>query len=359
MKALITSGGRGTRLRPITHTSNKHLIPIANKPMIYYAIEAVVAAGIREIGIIVNPETMAEIKEALGNGERWNVVFSYLTQEEPAGLAHAVKIAENFIQKEPFVFYLGDNVIVGGIGQFLKAFSESGSNCHLVFSKVKDPQRFGVPELKDGKLIAIQEKPQHPKSLYAVTGIYLYDYHIFDAVNAIKPSQRGELEISDANHYLIESGLNVTYSEVTGWWKDTGQPEDLLEANRFVLDQMIDSFSGPINAGEVDAKSDLRGKVIIEKGAKVFHSQIRGPAIIGERSVIENSYIGPYTSIYYDCEVRNSELEYSILLERCRITDINVRIEKSLFGREVELFQGKTKPRTQKLIIGDQSHIEL
>lgn len=327
--------------------------------MIYYAIEAVVAVGIKEIGIIVNPETMMEMKEALGNGERWGVAFSYIIQEEPAGLAHAVKLAEGFIQKEPFIFYLGDNVIVGGIGQFLKTFSESGSTCHLVFSKVKDPQRFGVPELKNGKLISIQEKPQHPKSPYAVTGIYLYDHHIFDAVNAIKPSRRGELEISDANHYLIENGFHVTYSEVNGWWKDTGQPEDLLEANRFVLDQMVDGSMGPVIAGEVDEKSDVRGKVIVEKGAKVIQSQIRGPAIIGERTVIKNSYIGPYTSIYHGCEVTNSELEYSIILERCKISDIDVRIEKSLFGREVELFQGKTRPRTQKLVIGDQSHIEL
>lgn len=327
--------------------------------MIYYAIEAVVAVGIKEVGIIVNPETMKEIKEALGNGERWGIAFSYIIQEEPAGLADAVKISEDFIQKEPFVFYLGDNVIVGGIGQFLRAFSETTSNCHLVFSKVKDPQRFGVPELKNGKLVAIQEKPQYPKSPYAVTGIYLYDHHIFDAVNAIKPSPRGELEISDANHYLIENGFHVTYSEVTGWWKDTGQPEDLLEANRFVLDQMVDGPMGSIISGEVDEKSDLRGKVIIEKGAKVIQSQIRGPVIIGERTVIKNSYIGPYTSIYHECEVTNSELEYSIILERCKITDIEVRIERSLFGREVELFQGKTRPRTQKLVIGDQSHIEL
>jgi glucose-1-phosphate thymidylyltransferase len=359
MKALITAGGRGTRLRPITHTKNKHLIPIANKPMIYYAIEAVVAAGIREIAIVVNPETHDELVAALGDGKAWAVKISYIIQEGPAGLAHVVKIAQDFIKREPFVFYLGDNVIVGGIHHFVKAFSESKANGHLVLSKVKDPQRFGVPELKNGKIIGIQEKPKKPKSPYAVTGIYIYDHHIFEAVNRIKPSPRGELEISDANQYLIEMGLKVNYSEVTGWWKDTGQPEDLLEANRFVLDQLIESPSGPVIGGEVDEKSELCGKVIIEKGAKIIQSQIRGPAIIGRDTVIENSYIGPYTSVYYGCEVRNSELEYSIILEKCKITDIDVRIEKSLLGREVELFRGKTKPRTQKFVIGDQSRIEL
>jgi len=359
VKALITAGGRGTRLRPITHTSNKHLIPIANKPMLHYAIEAVVSAGIKEIGIVVNPETVEELKTALGNGKAWGAAFSYIVQESPAGLAHVVKIAEDFIQKEPFVFYLGDNVVTGGIAHFIRDFLENEANSHLLLSKVQDPERFGVPEIKNGKIISIEEKPKNPKSPYAVTGIYIYDHHIFEAVNAIQPSPRGELEISDANDYLIKNGLAVTYSEITGWWKDTGQPEDLLEANRFVLDQMIMGQKETMIRGEVDAHSELRGKVIIEKGAKVVQSQIRGPAIIGEGTIIKNSYIGPYTSIYYGCEVNNSELEYSIILERCKIADIDVRIEKSLFGREVELCRGQKKPRTLKFVIGDQSRIEM
>ncbi|HLG23236.1 MAG TPA: glucose-1-phosphate thymidylyltransferase [Candidatus Manganitrophaceae bacterium] len=359
MKALITAGGRGTRLRPITHTRNKHLIPIANKPMIHYAIEAVVAVGIKEIGMVVNPETYEELKASLGNGKPWGAKITYILQEKPAGLAHAVKISEDFIKKEPFVFYLGDNVIAGGLDPFVKAFNENGADCHLLLSRVKEPERFGVPELKNGKIIGIEEKPQKPKSPYAVTGIYIYDPHIFEAVKAIRPSGRGELEISDANQYLIENGFKVDYSEITGWWKDTGRPEDLLEANRFALDQIIESPDQAPPEGAVDAKSDLRGKVVLEKGAKVIHSQIRGPAIIGEGTLIENSYIGPYTSIYYGCEIRNSELEYSVILERCKITDIDVRIERSLLGREVELFRGKAKPRTHKFIIGDQSQIEL
>ncbi len=359
MKALITAGGRGTRLRPITHTSNKHLIPISNKPMIHYAIEAVVAAGVREIGVVVNPETIEELEKALGSGSDWGVHITYIIQEEPLGLAHVIKISQDFIKDEPFIFYLGDNVIVGGIDRFVQAFSENTSDCHLVISKVKDPHRFGVPELKNGRIIGVEEKPRSPKSPYAVTGIYLYNQHIFEAVHAIKPSARGELEISDAHQYLINQGFSLSYSEVTGWWKDTGQPGDLLEANRFVLDQIIERPHGPLVEGEVDSNSELCGKVIIEKGAKIIHSQIRGPAIIGEGTVIENSYVGPYTSIYHDCHIKNSELEYSIIMERCRIIDIDFRIEKSLLGREVTLSSGKSKPRTQKFILGDESRIEL
>lgn len=239
MKALITAGGKGIRLRPITHTNNKHLIPIANKPMIHYAIEAAVEVGIKDIGIVINPDTGDEIKQALGNGEKWGVYISYIIQEAPIGLAHVVKVSEDFIKNEPFVFYLGDNVIVGGIKKFLEEFNNSDNNCHLVLARVKDPQRFGVPEIKEGKIIEVEEKPKSPRSSYAVTGIYFYDSHIFEAVNNIRPGWRGELEISDAHQYLIDKGYKVGYSEITGWWKDTGKPEDLLDANRLVLEQII------------------------------------------------------------------------------------------------------------------------
>lgn len=356
---MITAGGRGTRLRPITHTSNKHLIPIANKPMIFYAIEAVVAAGVHEIGIVVNPETIEELREALGNGERWGALISFIVQKEPSGLAHVVKISQDFIKDDSFIFYLGDNVIVGGINRFVQAFSDNETDCHLVLSKVKDPHRFGVPELNNGRIIGVEEKPNQPKSPYAVTGIYIYNRHIFEAVNAIKPSLRGELEISDAHQYLIDKGYSIGYSEVTGWWKDTGQPEDLLEANRFVLDQMIEDLDGSMVEGDVDSESELCGKVIIDKGAKIVHSQIRGPVVIAKGSLIENSYIGPYTSIYNDCQIKNSELEYSIIMERCQIIDIDVRIEKSLLGRDVIVSCGKSRPKTQKFIVGDESRIEL
>src|SRR3972149_2810764 len=216
MKALITSGGKGTRLRPITHTSNKHLIPIANKPMIHFAIEAVLEAGIKEVGIVYNPDTGDEIKKALGDGGQWGMRFTYILQEAPLGLAHVVKVSQDFLGNDPFVFYLGDNVVVGGIKRFIDDFKREGSNCHLVLSKVHDPERFGVPEIRDGRIVCVEEKPSNPKSQFAVTGIYIYDSTIFEAVNNIKPSARGELEISDANDYLINHGYKVCYSEITG-----------------------------------------------------------------------------------------------------------------------------------------------
>jgi glucose-1-phosphate thymidylyltransferase len=356
MKALITAGGKGTRLRPITHTSNKHLIPLANKPMLFYAIEAVAKAGITQVGIVVNPDTQDEIKKALGRGERWGIELTYVLQEAPLGLAHVVKISQKFIGDEPFVFYLGDNVIVERLQRFIDEFLKNKMSCQLVLAQVKDPERFGVPEVKEGKIVGVEEKPASPKSPYAVTGIYIYDSRIFEAVHKIRPSNRGELEISDAHQYLIDRGYPVGYSEITGWWKDTGKPEDLLEANRLILDRIVQPAN---DHAKMDDHSDVAGKVILEKGAQVIRSQIRGPVIIGENTVIENSYIGPFTSIHYGCEVRNSEVEYSIVLEKCRIIDVHTRIERSLLGREVEIIKCAAKPLTQKFVVGDQSRIEL
>jgi glucose-1-phosphate thymidylyltransferase len=358
MKALITSGGRGTRLRPITHTSNKHLIPIANKPMIHYAIEAVVGAGIRDIGIAINPETGEEIQRALGDGSRWGATFTYIVQEAPLGLAHVIRVSRDFLQGEPFIFFLGDNVVVGGIRRFVEAFQAIKPNCLLILAKVKDPQRFGVPEIQDGRIVRVEEKPKQPKSPYAVTGIYFYDTHILEAVDRISPSARGELEISDAHQYLIERGHHVVYQEITGWWKDTGQPEDLLEANRLILDRIIDTGE-PVIQGEVDSQSDVAGKVLVEPGAKIIASTIRGPAVIGTGTVISESYIGPFTSIGLGCEVCRSEVEYSILLEEAKILDAPIRIERSVLGRHTTIVGCASRPRTQRFIVGDQSRIEL
>lgn len=249
MKALITSGGRGTRLRPLTHTQNKHLIPIANKPIIHYAIEYCAEAGIKEIGIVYNADSIA-IPDALGDGSQFGVRLTFIPQEAPLGLAHVVKISQDFIGDEPFVFYLGDNMVVGGLKRFIEEFEKNKSNCHLTLAKVKDPQRFGVPELDGNRIVRIEEKPRHPKSDFAVAGIYIYDSSIFKAVNNIQPSARGELEISDAHQYLLDHGYKVTYSEITGWWKDTGKPYDLLEANRLVLDNLQERIEG-----EVDEKA--------------------------------------------------------------------------------------------------------
>ena len=353
MKALITSGGKGTRLRPITHTQNKHLIPIANKPILHYAIEAVVAAGIKEIGIVYNADSDA-VPKAIGDGSRWGAKITYIPQEAPLGLAHVVKISQDFIGDEPFVFYLGDNMVVGGIRRFINRFFADKCNCHLTLARVKDPSRFGVPELQGNRIIRIEEKPRHPKSPYAVAGIYIYDSTIFEAVNAIQPSARGELEISDAHQYLLDKGYKITYSEITGWWKDTGKPSDLLEANRLVLENLPES-----NQGIVDESSLLAGKVILQKGARIEKSHIRGPAIIGENTIIRNSYVGPFTSIYHDCLVENSELEFSIIMDHCRIVDVGIRIESSILGSEVEITKARGKPRNHRFMLGAQSYLEI
>ncbi len=353
MKALIASGGRGTRLRPLTHTQNKHLIPIANKPILYYAIEAAADAGIKEIGIVHNADSF-EVPNYVGDGSKWGVKITYIPQEVPGGLAQVVMLAEKFVDNDKFIFYLGDNMVVGGIKRFVDEYERSKCNCFLTLSKVRDPERFGVPEIKNGQIVGVEEKPKNPKSNFAVAGIYLYDHHIFEAVKALKPSERGELEISDAHQYLIDKSFKVGYTEITGWWKDTGKPADLLEANRLILDAITSRI-----AGEVDAASDVAGKVIIEAGAKIIKSKIRGPVIIGKNCIIEDSYIGPFTSIGDRTEVRDSEVEYSIVLRDCKIASVGLRLEGSILGNDVEIVEAMGKPRVHRFMIGDQSRVEI
>jgi glucose-1-phosphate thymidylyltransferase len=353
VKALIASGGRGTRLRPITHTQNKHLIPIANKPILHYAIEAARDAGIREIGIVHNADSM-EVPQAIGDGSRWGVKITYLPQETPGGLAQVVAIAESFIGKENFIFYLGDNMVVGGIKRFIDEFEKSKCNCFLTLAKVKDPERFGVPEIVNNRIVGVIEKPDQPKSQYAVAGIYIYDHHIFEAVNNLKPSPRGELEISDAHQYLIDKGFTIGFSEITGWWKDTGKPVDLLEANRLVLDNITRDVRGA-----VDALSTVVGKVVIEKGAQIINSVIRGPVIIGKNCIIENSYIGPFTAIGDKTVVKGSEVEFSIVLRDCKILHVGIRIEGSILGNDVDIVEANGKPHVHRFMIGDQSRVEI
>jgi glucose-1-phosphate thymidylyltransferase len=353
MKALIASGGRGTRLRPLTHTQNKHLIPIANKPILYYAIEAVKQAGITDIGIVTNAVS-DEVESSIGNGDSFDVKITYIPQKSPMGLAHVVKIAQEFIGDSKFIFYLGDNMVVGGLKRFVEKFEKSNCNCFLTLAKVKDPSRFGVPEIIDNKIVSIVEKPSQPKSEYAVAGIYLYDSSIFEAVNNILPSKRGELEISDAHQYLIEHDYLVGYCEITGWWKDTGNSLDILEANRLVLDNLF-----PHIEGNIDSNSDIAGKVSVGKNTNIINSKIRGPVIIGEDCIIENCYIGPFTSINNGTVIKNSEVEYSIIFKNCKIINVNIRIEGSLLGNNVELVEATGKPRVQRFLIGDQSRVEL
>jgi glucose-1-phosphate thymidylyltransferase len=353
MKALIASGGRGTRLRPLTHTQNKHLIPIANKPILHYAIEAAVDAGIKQIGIVHNADSR-EVPDAIGNGKRWGVKITYIPQKTPGGLAQVVRLAEKFIAKDNFIFYLGDNMVVGGVKRFIDEFEKTDCNCWLTLSRVKDPERFGVPVIKNNRIVKVEEKPSKPKSQFAVAGIYIYDRHIFEAVKKIKPSERGELEISDAHTYLIEHGYKVGYSEITGWWKDTGKPADLLEANRLILDNIQPDFKG-----EVDKVSSVLGKVILGEGSKVVNSIVRGPAIIGKNAIIENSYIGPFTSIGDNTIVRNAEVEYSIVLRDCKIMNVKPRIEGSILGNDVEVVDAAGKPLVHRFMIGDQSRVEV
>jgi glucose-1-phosphate thymidylyltransferase len=282
------------------------------------------------------------------------VKITYIPQQSPGGLAQVVALGEPFIGKERFIFYLGDNMVVGGVKRFIEEFDKSGCNCFLTLAKVKDPERFGVPEIRDGKIISVEEKPEHPRSSYAVAGIYLYDSCIFEAVKNIAPSARGELEISDAHQYLIRKGMNVGYAEITGWWKDTGKPTDLLEANRLVLDNIT-----PAVRGDIDERSIVAGKVVIEKGARIVNSVIRGPAIIGEGCLVEDSYVGPFSSIGNNTTLKGSEVEYSIILRDCRIADVRIRLEGSILGNDVEIVEATGKPRVHRFMIGDQSRVEL
>ncbi len=353
MKALITAGGHGTRLRPITHTQNKHLIPIANKIMLRYALDYAIEAGITEIGIVINAGDTS-ISDIFGNGESLGVNITYIPQDAPLGLAHVVKISQDFIGDDSFVFYLGDNILVGGIKKFIDDFQRNGTNCHLVLSKVPDPNRFGVAEISNERIVSIEEKPQNPKSDLAVTGIYVYDSSIFEAVNNIEPSARGELEISDAHQYLLDQGYGISYSEITGWWKDTGKPSDLLEANRLVLDSLKSQCHG-----DIDQQSNVTGKVQIGKGSNIVNSIVRGPVIIGDNTVVKNSYVGPHTSIGDCCEINGSELEYSILMNDCRLEQIQRRIEGSLLGNDVKIRRTVKRPATHRFMIGDQSRIEI
>ncbi|MBU0625021.1 glucose-1-phosphate thymidylyltransferase [Patescibacteria group bacterium] len=358
MKALITAGGHATRLRPITWTINKHLIPLANKPMIFNAIEKIAETGVKDIGININPgET--EMQKVVGTGSRWGVSITYIEQVGgPKGLAHILKIAQSFLGDEDFIFYLGDNIILGSITQFVNKFKQEKPNGLLALSKVRDPQRFGVPEIRDGKIIRVDEKPQNPKSDFAVTGIYIYDHNIFHAVDAIKPSARGEYEISDAHTWLIENGYNIGHQEITGWWKDTGKPEDLLEGNQLLLAEMTREQA--INEGECDPEVIINGRVKIGRGTVVRgRTLIRGPVTIGENCIIESSYIGPYTAIGSNAIIRNTEIEHSIIFDQVTVS-CSKRIVDGLIGRGATIISAADSlPAGHRMVIGDNSTVEL
>jgi glucose-1-phosphate thymidylyltransferase len=351
MKGLILSGGKGTRLRPLTYTSAKQLVPVANKPVLFYGIEAIADAGIREIGIVVG-DTHSEIRAAVGDGSRWNVRIEYIEQDAPRGLAHAVKISQPFIGTDPFVMYLGDNLLNKGITHFVDQFAREKPAAQILLARVPDPQMFGVAELRNGNVVRLVEKPKEPIGDLALVGVYMFGSEIFDSVNQIAPSFRNELEITDAIQNLIDRGLTVRPHIVEGWWKDTGKLEDILEANRLILDTLERRIEG-----KVDDDSRVEGKVVIEDGATVERSVIRGPAIIGRGARIVHAYVGPFTSIMNDVEIRDSEVEHSIVLEGASLSDLANRVIDSLIGKNVRIYRIPLKPSAYRFMLGDNSEV--
>ena len=352
MKGLVPSGGKGTRLYPLTYTSAKQLMPVANKPVLFRVIEAIRDAGITDIGIVVG-DTAEEIRRTVGNGDRWEVNITYIPQEAPLGLAHVVKISQDFLGDDRFVMFLGDNVIQGGISPLIAQFASSEVNSQIVLTRVATPQQYGVAQLDgNGRIVRLVEKPKEPLSDLALVGIYMFDHHIFEAVNSIGPSWRGELEITDAIQWLVEHGRVVHPYIHSGWWIDTGKPGDMLEANSLVLEELT-----PHVEGYVDRGSEVDSRVTIEKGAEVINSVIRGPAIIGEETRIVNAYVGPFTSIYHHVLVENAEISRSIVLEHSQIRDVDRRIEDSLIGRHVVIHRSPIRPRAYKFTLGDHSHL--
>ncbi len=355
MKALILSGGKGTRLRPLTYTSAKQLVPVANKPVLFFGIESVVAAGITDIGIIVG-ETKDEIRDAVGDGSAFGARVTYIEQDAPRGLAHAVMIAEDFLGDDSFVMYLGDNLIAGGITSLVEEFQELGCNAQILLAEVPNPQQFGVAELADDNTIRrLVEKPPEPRSNLALVGVYMFDKNILDSVKLIEPSGRGELEITDAIQNLIDRGFEVHPHKVRGWWKDTGKLEDMLEANRIVLD----SHDMKRHHETVGEGGRLEGRVELGEGAVVVDSLVRGPAIIGRGVRLEGAFVGPYTSIGDGCNLVRCEIENSIVLAGSEIRDIGTRIDGSLVGRNTKIAKTDSKPKAYRFMLGDNSEVDI
>jgi glucose-1-phosphate thymidylyltransferase len=353
MKALVLSGGAGTRLRPITHTSAKQLLPVANKPVLFYGLEAIRDADITDVGMIVG-STAPAIQAAVGDGSAFGLSVTYIRQEAPLGLAHAVLVARDFLGEDDFVMYLGDNFIVGGITALVDEFRAHRPDAQILLTRVPDPREFGVAELDDaGRVIGLEEKPQQPKSDLALVGVYIFGPSVHEAVRNLKPSWREELEITEAIQWLIDHGSTVRSSVISGYWKDTGNVTDMLEVNRMVLET-----TEPQQRGTVDARSEIIGRVMIEGGAQVSESRIVGPVIIGARSTVTRSYVGPFTAIAEDCAIDDSEIEYSIVLPRASIRGVR-RIEASIIGREVEVTPAPRVPRAHRLVLGDHSKVQI
>jgi glucose-1-phosphate thymidylyltransferase len=356
MKAIILSGGKGTRLRPLTYTGAKQLVPVANKPILWYGIEDIVAAGITDIGIIISPETGREVREKTGNGDRFGAKITYILQDQPAGLAHAVKVAQPFLGDSPFVMYLGDNLVQGDLTLFVEEFKAKQLDALTLLCAVYNPTAFGVAKIdNDGKVLELVEKPKVPPSNLALVGIYLFAPTVHDAIANIKPSARGELEITDAIQYLINTQQKVEARQIQGWWLDTGKKDDLLEANRVILDTCLQPFV----AGIVDEVSQITGRVSIGYNSTIVNSRIRGPVIIGDNCHIEECFIGPYTSIASDVQLSEIDIEHSVLLEGASIIGIHQRIVDSLVGQRARLQKAPMRPKALRFMIGDDSKIEI
>ena len=369
VKGLILAGGTGSRLRPITHTSAKQLVPIANKPIIFYGIEAMAEAGIKQIGIVVGGTGAQDIIDTVGDGTRWGLEISYIPQDAPLGLAHCVLIAREFLGDDDFVMYLGDNMLQQGLVELTEGFETARAlaatprlgeentvapAAQILLAEVDDPTQFGVAALgPDGEVVRLVEKPQNPPSNLALAGVYLFDDRVHEAVASIAPSGRGELEITDAIQWLIDHGHRVTHEVLEGWWIDTGKKDPLLECNRVVLETLA-----PRVEGTVDTGSAIEGRVVVEAGAEIVNSRVLGPAIIGAGTRLENSYVGPFSSVAEDCHIVNSELEHSVVLPRCRIVDVP-RLTDSLIGRDTEVTRSARRPRALRLMLGDHSVVEL
>jgi len=359
LKGLILSGGKGTRLRPITHTSAKQLVPVANKPVLFYGIEAMAQAGIEEVGIIIAPETGPEIEAAAGDGSRFGVRITYVVQDQPEGLAHAVLTAEEFLAGSPFVMYLGDNLLQGGISDLVAAFREHAPDALILLTPVSDPENYGVAELAPAvpgevsRVVRLIEKPAKPATDLALVGVYMFTARIHDAARALAPSARGELEITDAIQRLVDGGMRVEPHIVRGWWKDTGRLDDMLEANRLILDNLLEHVQGEL----IDSRVD--GRVVIEPGARLERTTVRGPAIVGANARLSDCYVGPYTAIGEGCTISRAEVEHSILLAGASVCNLDSRIESSLLGRNVTVRRGGRQPRAYRFMIGDNSDVSI
>ena len=353
LKGLILSGGRGTRLRPITFTRAKQLVPVANKPVLFYGIESLAAAGIEEIGIIIAPETGGEIRDAAGDGSRFGVNITYIEQAAPNGLAHAVLTAADFLGDSPFVMYLGDNLLRDGIVDLVEQFRSQEPDALILLTPVPDPQNYGVAELDGERVARLVEKPENPQSDLALVGVYMFTPAILDAARAIEPSWRDELEITDAIQRLIDSGMTVDPHIVRGWWKDTGQVQDMLDANRLILDDLAERVEGEL------IETRVEGRVVIETGAVLERATVRGPAVIGRGARITDAYIGPYTAIGEDVTIQGSEIEYSIVLAGSSVRDLAGRVEASLIGRNVAIGRSPALPKAYRFVVGDNAEIAI